>query len=226
VKGVLAWRDFAAMKYSHGGYPLTRHLSQRLGAGIAFVGYRLGLSASFLTVMGAALGLAASTIYATGDLGWPTSIGLMVAFQLAYGFDCADGQLARATQTTSEFGGWLDLATDYIRYIAVAVLWVLLRHAAPAVAAVAGVAILLTGTVILLHTTGYLQKLPDRDAVVSQAPAALTVFRTFLDTPTFLLLLCLFRNSGGLLLAYALVIGTCYTLVSLVLAARRLPRPA
>jgi phosphatidylglycerophosphate synthase len=44
---------------------------------------------------------------------------LFVGLQLAYGLDCADGQVARATRTTSAGGAKLDLICDFLVQVSV-----------------------------------------------------------------------------------------------------------
>lgn len=219
----LQFAEFWSLRFSHGGYPLTRGVSQRLGACIAFLACRARLSPSFLTLCGAALVLGTSAAYASLAPGWGSAIALLLMYQLAYGFDCADGQLARATRTSSEFGAWLDVATDYLRYIAIAmaVFVVLVRqHGMAPLPAMAAAAALLAGTILLLHTTGYLQDAARH--APAQAPASpwRTLVRIALDTPTYLLALCLLRDHALPLWAYAIAIGAAYAGTALLLALR------
>jgi phosphatidylglycerophosphate synthase len=111
-------RDFYAV--NRGGGLYSEALSQRLGALIAYISNRLGLSPSTLTLVNLVLGLAASVSVivlagrsAGGSVeGWPLGLAALLAWQLAYAFDCADGQLARVTARTSSAGARLDVLCD------------------------------------------------------------------------------------------------------------------
>ncbi|MEA2596956.1 MAG: CDP-diacylglycerol---glycerol-3-phosphate 3-phosphatidyltransferase [Thermomicrobiales bacterium] len=74
-----------------------------LGAAVA----RLGLSANMLTVIGLVLNAAVAAVIATGHPRWGGALLL-----LASAFDMLDGAVARATGTTSKFGGFLDSTLD------------------------------------------------------------------------------------------------------------------
>ena len=220
--------DVLALNFSHGGYPLTREFSQRLGACLAYAGYRLGLSPSAVTLCGTAVALGACAAYAGAGGGMPAMVALLLAFQLAYGLDCADGQLARATGATSERGAWLDVGTDYLRYVclAMAICVVLVRqHEVSPLPALGATTAFAAGCVVLLHTTGYLQRKAGHAAGAETANPLRTALRIALDTPTLLLLVCLFRDHGRLLALYALVTGLLYLAVSVILGFRRLEGP-
>jgi phosphatidylglycerophosphate synthase len=111
-------RDFYAV--NRGGGLYSEALSQRLGALIAFLSDRLGLSPSTLTLVNLLLGLGASVTVvvlagqaAGGTVdGWALGLAALVAWQIAYAFDCADGQLARVTARTSSAGARLDVLCD------------------------------------------------------------------------------------------------------------------
>lgn len=223
------WAEFWRLDFSAGGHPLTQIFSQRLGASIAYGAYRLGISPSTVTIAGAVVGLGASFAYAFLPHGPGSVVALAIAYQLAYGFDCADGQLARASVRTSDFGAWLDVTVDYIRYIAIGYALLALltggHHVALAVALVIS-GIFLVGTIVSLHTSISLQ----RQAAARGNPArgapswGRKVLRTIIDTPFLLLALCLLRDSPLLLSVYAVLMGTAYTTVALLLARGRLQR--
>ena len=95
---------------------LTRQVSYRIGSVLALLASRLGLSPhavtvlSFLTGVGGALAVAAQP-----QLPLPLAGAfLFVMLHLAYGLDCADGVLARATRRTSLSGGLLDKCADLL----------------------------------------------------------------------------------------------------------------
>jgi CDP-diacylglycerol--glycerol-3-phosphate 3-phosphatidyltransferase len=68
---------------------------------------RLGLTANMLTVIGFILNAAVAAVIATGHPQWG---GAFLLFASA--FDMLDGAVARATGTTSKFGGFLDSTLD------------------------------------------------------------------------------------------------------------------
>jgi CDP-diacylglycerol--glycerol-3-phosphate 3-phosphatidyltransferase len=68
---------------------------------------RLGLTANMLTVIGLILNAAVAAVIATGHPQWG---GAFLLFASA--FDMLDGAVARATGTTSKFGGFLDSTLD------------------------------------------------------------------------------------------------------------------
>lgn len=106
-------------RVNRGGGLFSEAVSQRLGAAIALAAHRLGLSPTTLTVANVLLGLAISSVVVaaaerTGAGAPPWTIGLLalVGWQVAYGLDCADGQLARVTGRTSAAGARVDVLCD------------------------------------------------------------------------------------------------------------------
>ena len=122
VAGVPARRprmgDFLAT--NRGGGLYSEAVSQRIGAAIALAGHRLGLAPTVLTLLNLVLGLAASVTVvalapraAAGSVpAWAVGLLALVAWQVAYAFDCADGQLARVTGKASPTGARLDILCD------------------------------------------------------------------------------------------------------------------
>ena len=111
---------------NRGGGLFSEAVSQRLGALIARTGHRLGASPTVLTLVNLLVGLAASVTVialagpvADGSVaGWAVGLAALVGWQLAYAFDCADGQLARVTGRTSPAGARLDVLCDVAAQIA------------------------------------------------------------------------------------------------------------
>jgi phosphatidylglycerophosphate synthase len=116
--------DFYAT--NRGGGLFSEALSQRLGARIALAGHRAGATPTALTVANLVLGLATSvTVIALAGRvadgavpGWAVGLPALIGWQVAYGFDCADGQLARVTGRTSPSGARLDILCDVAAQIA------------------------------------------------------------------------------------------------------------
>lgn len=88
-----------------------------------------GWTADGVTLVGLGLGLLAAALLALGAAGWIALIPLL-ASRVADGLD---GAVARATQKT-DFGGYLDIACDFLFYAAVPMAFVLRNPDANAVA--------------------------------------------------------------------------------------------
>src|SRR3954447_3982079 len=105
---------------NRGGGLFSEALSQRVGARIAVAAHRRRLVPTVLTVVNLGLGCVVSFIVvaAAGPVAdgrvwaWPIGLLALVGWQLAYAFDCSDGQLARVTGQTSAAGGRLDVLCD------------------------------------------------------------------------------------------------------------------
>lgn len=90
------------------------------GAGIA----RTGLSANAVTLLGLALGLFAAVL-----IGFGLPMAAILPLLLSRLADGLDGAVARATQKT-DFGGYLDIAADFLFYGAVPFAFVVMDPAA------------------------------------------------------------------------------------------------
>jgi len=78
---------------------------------------RRGWTPNGVTTLSAAIGFAAAAAFATGDR-WGMIAGAIL-LQLAFTFDCVDGQLARYTRTFSKLGAWLDSIFDRTKEYAI-----------------------------------------------------------------------------------------------------------
>lgn len=108
--------------HARSGFLWTRLLSQRLGAVIALIGFRRRLHPSTLTLASVVVGVgsagAAIALLPSGRV--PAGLVALIGWQLAYGLDCADGQLARLTGQATSAGARLDLTADYASHAATA----------------------------------------------------------------------------------------------------------
>ncbi|HKN95147.1 MAG TPA: CDP-alcohol phosphatidyltransferase family protein, partial [Thermoleophilaceae bacterium] len=90
---------------------------------VARAAARIGLTPNQITVLSMFLGLLAAAGFATGHR-WGLIAGALL-LQVAFMFDCVDGQLARYTRTFSRFGAWLDSVFDrgkeYLVYAGLAI---------------------------------------------------------------------------------------------------------
>jgi len=111
---------------NRGGGLFSEALSQRIGARIAVAAHRRHLVPTVLTVVNLGLGCLVSfvVVAAAGPVAegrvwaWPIGLLALVGWQLAYAFDCSDGQLARVTGQSSPAGGRLDVLCDVAVQIA------------------------------------------------------------------------------------------------------------
>jgi phosphatidylglycerophosphate synthase len=105
---------------NRGGGLFSEAVSQRIGARMAVFAHKHGLAPSVLTVFNLGLGclvsfvviVTAGPVAEDGGLHWVVGLLALVGWQLAYAFDCADGQLARVTGQTSAPGARLDVLCD------------------------------------------------------------------------------------------------------------------
>jgi phosphatidylglycerophosphate synthase len=116
--------DFYAT--NRGGGLFSEAVSQHLGARLAQAAHRLGAAPVVLTVANLAIGLAVSVtvvalagrVAAGAVPAWAVGLLALVGWQVAYAFDCADGQLARVTGQTTAAGARLDILCDVAAQIA------------------------------------------------------------------------------------------------------------
>ncbi|MGH3656856.1 MAG: CDP-alcohol phosphatidyltransferase family protein [Micromonosporaceae bacterium] len=122
--GSATGRPTAAEFYAvnRGGGLYSEAVSQRIGAVVAVAADRLRIAPTVLTLVNLVMGVAASVTVAalapvavSGDLPFwlPGLVGL-IAWQLAYAIDCADGQLARVTGQSSAAGARVDVLADVL----------------------------------------------------------------------------------------------------------------
>lgn len=216
-----AFADYWSLRYSAGGHFVTRHVAQYLGAACAWAAQAAGFSPSQVTVLGTATFLAGAWAFVALPDGAAGVAICLLLFQLGYALDCADGQLARATDRASAFGAWLDIACDYLRNIVLGgavALWLAL-HGEPVLGAAAGVAFA-AGEAVYLHT---LSALRGDDAAPATPRGPLRELATaLLDTPSVLLVLAVLRPWPVLLGSAAAAAGAAYFATGLLLARARL----
>jgi phosphatidylglycerophosphate synthase len=127
----------AARQGRKGSYLYSRTVNERLGTVVAAIGMRLGAHPTYLTLGSLVLGIGGSVAVMAGrspDRAAPLLVAGVVLWQVAAIFDCADGQLARATGKTSAYGGSVDIFVDVAVNISVVVAVssvILSRHEIP-----------------------------------------------------------------------------------------------
>jgi phosphatidylglycerophosphate synthase len=98
---------------NRGGGLFSETISQRIGSYLALAAFRLGLAPTTLTLINLVLGVGTSVaLVVVGVPSWPVALVAFLLWQLAYAFDCADGQLARVAGQTSPAGGRVDILCD------------------------------------------------------------------------------------------------------------------
>ena len=100
--------------------PLIDPPLNRLGQGLA----RAGVGADMVTLVGLALGLLSASVIAVGAPGLA-----LIPLLLSRVADGLDGAVARATRKT-DFGGYLDITSDFLFYGAVPLAFVLANPSA------------------------------------------------------------------------------------------------
>lgn len=113
-------------RVNKGGGLFSEATGQWIGAVLATTGHRLGLTPTVLTLTNLVIGVATSVAVvvlaepvAAGTVpAWLVGLVALVGWQLAYAYDCADGQLARATGQTSISGARTDILCDVASQIA------------------------------------------------------------------------------------------------------------
>jgi phosphatidylglycerophosphate synthase len=146
-------------RFARGGYAWTWAVNQRIGAALARTAIRLGLRPIHLSLCNIAVGIAGSAwvLFLYGSLPLLAALLGLFAWGLAYSFDCADGQLARATGRSSPQGAIVDLLSDFL--VQITVVLALLQVATPAIPAAwvaAYSALVASGWLISLYYTGIL----------------------------------------------------------------------
>lgn len=200
---------------------LTRKLSQPAGGVVAAGAHALHLSPNAVTLLGLMIMLSAAGVFAWGG-GEYRAVMAAVLFQLGFAFDCADGQLARATRRQSPFGAWLDVACDHIRQGCICLA---LTVAVPSSTGYACAALLLGGLSVYLHTVMSIKVVAAPSLSLSGSANRLRfLLKEWLDTPVFLLMICILRDRPGLLLLYTASFGLLSLARAASLAKLRLAR--
>lgn len=219
------WQDLLSDRFDAPGQAwLTAHLSQPMGRGVAALAWCLGMTPNAVTLSGLGLSLLGCLAFMQPHLG-----GVILAaalWQLAFGFDCADGQLARASGRSSRFGAWLDIACDHVRQTALslAVLWVLLRDFD--VAAYLAVLMFLAAQTNFLHVVAAIGQ--SRPPAHDLRGGGMEIWRrgmvNMLDTPVLLLVLPLLAGWPEALLVFVVIYGGLLSLRTGLLAMLRIRR--
>lgn len=116
VEQALTLRDFWDRRNLGSDLLIERLTSNNVSIGIAFAAHRLGMSANMVSVGGCVFGILTflAAIVLPVDMPILSVIAIFALSQFTFLLDCADGQLARVTGTTSNFGSFLDKSFDVV----------------------------------------------------------------------------------------------------------------
>lgn len=214
-------------EYAAGGPPPTWVVAQPIAGVIAWAAVRVGVSASQVTLAALTLALAGAGVLALGEAGVVAQFVAWLLLTFAYLLDCADGQVARATQTASERGGWLDVYCDYavIGIVPFAVLWYHVEAGADPkqiLLLMAGALVMVVGRSQDLFTASMFRKAAKerfRTAGVLHLVRRSAVSLT--DTLTVSLLVCVLRENTTLLSVALFGLGALGMAHSAYIAMRR-----
>jgi phosphatidylglycerophosphate synthase len=170
VGGVKRSRWAAPEATVSAGQIFTDQISVRLGDGVTRLAIRVRLFPTHLTLCGLVVGLASAVALAMapGSGSLLLQVSAVLGWQLAYVFDCADGQLARITHTASEAGGELDVLVD------VAVQWALLTVTASVAVGDGGINPTLVGIFVASWPVSMVMMLLSRVRLHGLEPEALS----------------------------------------------------
>ena len=108
-------RTNRALRADDGFY--STFVLRKLSRKVSMFAVKQGWTPNQITVASLLLALIVSGFFATGW--WPLMIVGALGVQVSIIIDCADGEVARYTGVSSQFGAWLDAATDRIKEYAI-----------------------------------------------------------------------------------------------------------
>ena len=104
-------RTNRALRSDDGFY--STFVLRKLSSKLSMFSVKRGWTPNQITVTSLILALVVAGFFATGW--WPLMIVGAIGIQLSIIIDCADGEVARYTGVSSQYGAWLDAATDRIK---------------------------------------------------------------------------------------------------------------
>lgn len=189
----LSLRGFYSRRHGVPSYPWTMAINEPAGAILAFVAYKIGISPNVLTLASGFVSTLGVVAYVYVPQASAAAVLAFVLLQFGYVLDCSDGQLARATRRSSPFGGWLDVAIDFLSNITIpaALAAVALRSGAMPVVTIIACVALIYGQTLFLHTSTTKRK---QDATMQmKVPKAIVFLRFIADHGTFVAVACIAR---------------------------------
>lgn len=194
-------------------------LFERVGGAFAYFFFRSGVSPNVVTVMGGVVGIAGAARLGTAADGVHVAAAAALLL-LAYSLDCADGQLARATQRASPQGAWLDITVDSI---IIAFLSTSLSYALHAGGVPAPWSFLLAGAfgasrVSSLFTAGRIKGDDGGIELAGLKAFSRSAYIAMMETPFVYVVLCASRLEGDLFIAIIAAVTTLSTIKTTVSA--------
>jgi phosphatidylglycerophosphate synthase len=214
-----SFSDFVARRFAGPGPFWTWTVFERIGGALAYGFGRLGVSPDTVTLLGGACGVAGAMLLAVANR--PAhAVGAAALLLLAYGLDCADGQLARASRRASARGAWLDVAVDAVvlAFVTAALTSALRTGAAAAVSAMLGGAFGASRTASLF-TSATVRREKGGIELSGSMRHLRTAFIATVDTPFVYAALCAARLAPGVLAAVTAAL-TAATAVQTLVSAR------
>jgi phosphatidylglycerophosphate synthase len=189
----LSLHGFYSRRHGVPSYPWTMAINEPAGAVIAFAAYKIGISPNVLTLASGFISTLGVLAYVCIPQASAAALLAFVLLQFGYVLDCSDGQLARATRRCSPFGGWLDVAIDFLSNVTVpvALAAVAVRTGAMPVVPIIACVVLIYGQTLFLHTSTTKRK---QDATMKmKVPKAIVFLRFIADHGTFVAVACAAR---------------------------------
>jgi phosphatidylglycerophosphate synthase len=116
-----------AQKSNRGAAGYSRWINRPLGRQIAASAFLRGLSPNQVSAISALFTFSAIAAVAAFRPSWNSSVPVTIALIVGYGFDSADGQVARLRGGGTPAGEWLDHVLDALKaatfHLAVAIMW-------------------------------------------------------------------------------------------------------
>jgi phosphatidylglycerophosphate synthase len=217
--GVPPVRDFLARRFAAASPPLSWALFERLGGALAYVFARVRTPPAVPTVLGGAAGVFGALVLGSAS-GSGDQLMALALLLLSYTFDCTDGQLARATNTTSDRGAWLDVAMDsvVIAFVSAALCSALLTaHHTPMVSALLAGGYGASRTVSLFTSTRVRQGNGGMRLVGARSVLR-SLYVAAIDTPVTYIVLCAFLLAPSVFVTVIAVLTILTTVQALVSA--------
>jgi phosphatidylglycerophosphate synthase len=217
---VPSFNEFVARRYATPGPFWSWMIFERIGGALAYCFARLDVPPAAVTLSGGVAGATGAVLFGLANT-WPQALCAGVLMLLAYSLDCADGQLARATQRASASGAWMDVAIDsvVISFVAVAIAFALSGGTSPLIGLVIGGSFGASRTASLLTSTMVRQSAGGMK--LSGVMRHLrTAFIAPIDTPFVYVALCATRLRPALLAGVVLAVTTLTAVQTLVSAWR------
>ncbi len=223
MKEQIGFLHFWQERYSGGGNPWTLYVNRNLGAILAYLSYKSQLSPNQVTLLSLITSLTAHLLYYFLPNTFVSYFLLIAIYQIAYSFDCADGQLARVIQQSSYLGKWLDVAIDLFSILCLPLVMVIynaVHYQESVVFILLGLLFAYSRSLLIITATLIRQTQITRPTSISSVRI---VYRIVSDTGILLLIIPLARIST-LLFTIILITYTMFFMAQSLFGARTLAK--